>query len=139
MMNTTGKRTALCLLFLTMVTLWWGYSFDQPAHAQDMASLEAECVVLVSANSSIAPTSVSAQELCKVGVALLGNEWMKAIKLEATILAVNELNDRLVIAEAEIAALKAQSPAAFQTQIDTMQSQLNGIDLKLTNVATALQ
>ncbi|KKL62643.1 hypothetical protein LCGC14_2183170, partial [marine sediment metagenome] len=69
----------------------------------------------------------------------VGNEWMKAIKLEATILAVNELNDRLEDAEAtlltlqaEIATLQAQNPASLQPQIDA-------INVKLANVSIALQ
>ncbi|KKN66898.1 hypothetical protein LCGC14_0466730 [marine sediment metagenome] len=131
-MNITGKQTALCLLFLTMATLWWGLFSAEPIQAQSTGSLETECVAVVSADSSIAPPTVTPQEFCKVLVALVGNEWTKAAKLQATILVVNDHDVRLAAAEAAIAALQAQSSATLQPQIDA-------ISTKLANVANALQ
>lgn len=129
-MNTIGKRTALCLLFLTMVLLWWGWFYAKPTHAQDTASLETECVAVVSASSTIIPPTLTAEEFCKVTVALVGNEWQKAVKLEATMVVVNDHAVRLAAAEDAIAAL--------QTQI-SLQPQIDAINSKLANVANALQ
>ena len=132
MTNTTGKRMGLCLLFLTMATLWWGWFSAKPIHAQDTASLETECVAVASASSFILPTGLTAAEYCKVLVALLGEEWEKAAKLEATIIVVNDHDVRLAAAESAIAVLQAQNT-------DTLQPQIDAINTKLAGVATALQ
>ncbi len=131
-MNTIGKRTGLCLLFLMMAMLWWGWFSAKPTHAQDTASLETECVALASASSTIIPPTLTAAEFCKVLVALVGNEWDKAAKLESTMIVVNDHDVRLVAAESAIAALQDQNPASLQPQIDAINS-------KLVNVANALQ
>ena len=123
-MNTTGKRWVLCCLFLTMATLWWGWFSEKPIHAQDTASLETECVAVVSASSTIIPPTLTAEEFCKVTVALVGNEWQKAVKLEATIIVVNDHDVRLAAAESAIAALQAQNPASLQPQIDGIKAQM---------------
>jgi hypothetical protein len=131
-MNTTGKRMALCLLFSMMAMLWWGWFSVKPTHAQSTASLETECVAVASASSFILPTGLTAAEYCKVLVALLGEEWQKAAKLEATIIVVNDLAIRLAAAEAAIAALQALNT-------DTLQPQIDAINAKLANMAVALQ
>ncbi len=136
-MNTIGKRWAVCLLFLTMVVLWWGWLSEKSLHAQSTGSLETECVATVSASSTIIPPTLTAQEFCKVMVALLGNEWQKAAKLEATILVVNEMFDRLAVTETTIVQLQSDV-TALQTQT-SLQPQIDAINTKLASVATALQ
>ena len=126
-MNITGKRMALCLLFLTMATLWWGWFSAKPTHAQDTASLETECVAVVSASSTIIPPTLTAQEFCKVTVALVGNEWQKAVKLEATMTVVNDHAVRLAAAEDAIAALQEQSSSTLQPQIDALNATVAGV------------
>lgn len=139
-MNITGKRLALCLLSLTMALLLSASWLYQPVSAQDTGSLEAECVAVVSADGTIAPASLTPQEYCKAVIALVGNEWMKAIKLEATISAVNELNDRLTVVEQAIAAWDEPPDIdALQQQIAVLQQEINAINSKLANVANALQ
>lgn len=136
-MNTTGKRWALCLLFLTMATLWWAWFYEKPIHAQETGSLETECVALASASSFMIPSALTAEEYCKVMVALLGNEIEKAAKLQATILAVNDHDVRLAAAEVTITQLRAEV-AALQTQT-SLQPQIDAINVKLANMAAALQ
>ncbi len=131
-MNTTGKRWVRFWLFLMTVTLLLAWNSAKPTHAQDTASLETECVAVVSASSFILPEGLTAEEYCKVIVAVLGEEWSKAAKLEATIIVVNELAVRLAAAEADIAALQAQNTSTLQPQIDA-------INAKLANVSAALQ
>ena len=70
-------------------------------------------------------------------VALLGNEWQKAAKLEATILVVNEMFDRLAVTETTIVQLQSDV-TALQTQT-SLQPQIDAINTKLASVATALQ
>ncbi len=129
-MNTTGTRLALCLLLLTMVAVCWGSFFAESTHAQDTGSLEAECVVLASASSIIVPETLTSQEFCKVIVAVLGQAWMNAAKLEGTILLANDNAARLTAAEAEIVVLKTQT---------SLQPQIDAINAKLLGVANALQ
>jgi hypothetical protein len=131
-MNTTGKRLALCSLFLTMATLWWGWSSYQPAYAQNTGSLETECVAVASLDTTIVPPNLTAQEWCKALVAMVGNEWMKAVELRAVIAVADDLAVRMAAAESAIAALQAQSSATLQPQIDA-------INTKLANAAVALQ
>lgn len=70
-------------------------------------------------------------------MAILGNEWEKAFKLEATILVVNDLAVRLAAAEATIVQLQSDV-AALQTQT-SLQPQIDAINAKLVSAATALQ
>ncbi len=100
--------------------------------SQNTGSLEAECVVLASASTNIVPAGLEPQEFCKVIVALFGNEWDKAAKLEATMIVVNDHDVRLAAAESAIAVLQAQNPASLQPQIDA-------INTKLADVVAALQ
>lgn len=136
-MNTTGIRSALCLLLLMLVTLWLGWLPLHHTNAQDTGSLETECVVVASATSFVVPPSLTPQEYCKVLVALVGNEWLQAAKLEASIILANNNDVRLAAAEAEIVALKVLV-AALQSPID-YQPQIDAINTKLAGVATALQ
>ncbi len=150
-MNTTLKRLALCLLFSTAVALGWGLVSPNPSHAQDTTQLEAECVVVASASTNIVPASITPQEFCKVLVAVLGNEWEKAVKLEATILVVNNLSARAVVVDTTIVQLAGDIQglrtdvtqlqidiAALQTQ-GAVQPQIDAINTKLANMAAALQ
>ena len=136
-MNTTGKRWAVCLLFLMTATFWWAWFSAEPARAQDTGSLEAECVAVVSASSTIIPPTLTAQEFCKVIIALWGNEWEKAAKLDATIIVVNDHDVRLVAAETTIVQLQAEV-AVLQAQT-SLQPQIDAINTKLANMAAALQ
>ena len=70
-------------------------------------------------------------------VALFGNEWEKAAKLEATIIVVNDHDVRLTATEATITQLQADL-AALQAQ-GAVQPQIDAINVKLANMAVALQ
>lgn len=100
--------------------------------SQNTGSLEAECVALASASTNIVPAGLEPQEFCKVIVALFGNEWEKAAKLEATMIVVNNHDVRLAAAEDAIDVLQAQDTTALQPQIDS-------INIRLGNAAAALQ
>lgn len=146
MTNTIGKRWKRSLVFsataITLLALW----FVGPANisSQNTGSLEAECVVLASASSSIVPASLTPQEFCKVTVALLGNEWRKTIRLEATVVVVNGLSERMVLVDTTIVQLAGDLQAlrtdvtALQTQT-SLQPQIDAINTKLANMAAALQ
>lgn len=135
-MNTTGKRWVRFWLLLTMAIACWGLFFASPIHPQDTTPLETECVVMASASSTIVPATLTPQEYCKVLMALVGNEWLKAAKLEATILAVNDHDVRLAAAEATIAQLQADL-ALLQTQT-SLQPQIDAINTKLADMAAVL-
>ena len=137
MKNTTGKRLGLCLLFLTMATLWWGWSSYQPVYAQNTGSLETECVAVALQDTTIVPPSLTPQEWCKALVAMVGNEWLKATEQRATKLVVDGLSLRLAAAEATIVQLQSDV-AALQTQT-SLQPQIDAINTKLAGAATALQ
>jgi hypothetical protein len=134
-MNTTVKRLALCSLFLMM--LGWGLLVPGSSHAQDTGSLETECLALATAGSFVVPAPLTAQEFCHVMVAVLGEEWSKAAKLEATIIVVNDHDVRLAAAEAIITQLQAEI-AALQAQ-GSVQPQIDAINVKLADVAAILQ
>lgn len=120
-MNITGKRLVLCLLFLTLTAVLYS-GLESSIYAQGTASLETECVAFASATSILPPPPLTAEEYCKALVAVLGEEWAKAVKLEATIIVVNGHDVRLAAAEAAIAEL---------------QSQIDAINAKLASIAAA--
>ena len=152
-MNTTGKRWRLSLVFWTMVTTLLALWFVRPASisSQNTGSLEADCVALASASTSIVPASLTPQEFCKVVVALIGNEWLKAAKLEATADVVDVLSARMVVVDTTIVQLAGDIGAlrtdVTQLQIDiaalqaqgAVQPQIDAINAKLANMAEALQ
>ena len=152
-MNTTGKRWKRSLVFSVMVTTLLALSFVRPANisSQNTGSLETECVALASASSSIVPASLTPQEFCKVVVALIGNEWLKAAKLEATADVVDVLSARMVVVDTTIVQLAGDIGAlrtdVTQLQIDiaalqaqgAVQPQIDAINAKLANMAAALQ
>ena len=100
-------------------------------------------------------------------VALLGNEWRKAVRLEATVAVVDDLSARMVVVDTtivqlagdmqafrtELTDLQVRVPtletavaqlqaevAALQTQSSaTLQPQIDAINTKLANMAAALQ
>ena len=145
-MNTIGKRWRLSLVFWTMAITLSALWFVGPASisSQNTGSLETECVALASASSNIVPESLTPQEFCKVTVALLGNEWRKAVRLEATADVVDVLSARMVVVDTTIVQLAGDIQAlrtdvtALQTQI-SLQPQIDAINTKLANMATALQ
>ena len=140
------------LISVAVAVLTWGLISPVPAHAQDTTQLEAECVVFISAGGFSVPDTLTPQELCKALVALFGNEWVKAAKLEATMAVVNDLATRLAAAEATIAQLLADLGAVQAQIIDNttritaleaapinFQTQIAAINTKLANMAAALQ
>ena len=128
-----GKRSIRLSVFSVLLVITALLTFTEYTTAQSgTGALETECVALASASSTIIPSGLTAAEFCKVLVALVGNEWDKAAKLESTIIVVNDHDVRLASAEAAIAVLQAQNTATLQLQIDV-------INTKLANVANALQ
>ncbi|KKM63145.1 hypothetical protein LCGC14_1514460 [marine sediment metagenome] len=127
-----GKRSIKLSVFSVLLAITALLTFTEYTPAQSTDSLETECVAFISSGTFTVPASLTPQELCKVVVALFGNEWEKAAKLQATILVVNDHDIRLAAAEAAIAALQAQDTATLQPQIDA-------INAKLANMAAALQ
>ena len=132
------KRSISLSAFSVLLVITALLTFTEYTTAQSgTGALETECVALASASSTIIPSGLTAAEFCKVLVALVGNEWDKAAKLEATIIVVNDHDVRLIAAEATIVQLQADV-AALQAQI-FLQPQIDAINTKLANMAAALQ
>ncbi len=127
-----GKRLMKSLVFSVLLVIVALLTFAAYTPAQDTGSLETECVTLATAGAFVVPEGLTPQEYCKAGVAFLGSEWLKAIQLQAVITIADDLAIRMAAAEAEIIALKGQSSATLQPQIDA-------INVKLANMAAALQ
>ena len=130
-MNITGKRwNRSWVLWATATILLALLSAGLNLKSQNTGFLEAECVVVASASSSIVPASLTPQEFCKVTVALLGNEWLKAFQLQAVILVADANAVAIAQIQADLAALQTQT---------SLQPQIDAINTKLADVVAALQ
>lgn len=130
-MNITGKRLKRSWVLWATATILLVLSFaGLSLKSQNTGSLETECVVVASASSSIVPASLTPQEFCKVTVALLGNEWLKAFQLQAVILVADANAVSIAQLQADVAALQTQT---------SLQPQINAINTKLANMAAALK
>jgi len=139
-MNTTVRQLGLFSLLLMAVSLSLASWFASPTKAQDTAQLRAVCETVVSENTSLIPSTLTATEFCKAIVAVLASEWDARGKIQAAILLVNNHegrltvhHQRLAVNEAAIAELQATDPVVG------LQQQIDFINSKLASVANVLQ